>query len=456
MTRHRINHRLGRWTLGFATAALVFALDVPLHDTSAHAQQSAQKEEDREVKTKKTPALREKVYEILTEAQTFGENDQFEEALSTLRRLEKFKDLNSYEAANMHSFYAFIYYQQENYRGAIQAYEKVLAQPDLPETMRTQSIYALGQLYFTVENYPKAIEMLEIWFRDANNPGPEPYIFLSQAYYQQKRYREAVGPLDTGIRIARERNRPIKENWLLLKRVYHYELKEYDKVAQVLNQLIALYPKRDYWTQLSAVYGELGQTDRQLAVLELAYMQNYLDRSQDLRNLAQLFMLNGVPLRGGQVLEKAMNENLVDSDFSNLRLLSQAWSTAREDDSALPVLQRAARQAPDGKLDLRVAYTLMNQDQFVEAADAAREALRKGGLRNPDEARLLIGTALFNADRLSEARAAFEQADGSRARQWLSHISKEEQRREMLREVKRQGDAAAERAKQQREEIESI
>ena len=442
---------LRRLLLGAATTALVFSLGAPLDGSVAYAQQNADQEKE-EVKTRKTPALREKVYTILTEAQEFGEADQFDEAIKTLKKLERFKDMNSYELANMHSFYAFIYYQMENYRGAISAYESVLAQPDLPEVMETSAIYALGQLYFTIEDYPKSIELLERWFARANNPGPEPYVFLSQAYYQQKQYRKAVEPLDKAMAIAKQQGKTIKENWLLLKRVYHYELKEYPKVAAVLNQLIAAYPKREYWNQLSSVYGELQQTDKQLAVLELAYMQGYLDRSQDLRNLAQLFMLNGDPLRGAQVLEKAMQEGIVEEDFANLRLLSQAWGSAREDDKALPILQRAASLSSDGKLDLRIAYSFMNTDKYVEAADAAREALRKGGLRNPGEARILIGTALFNADRLNEAKAAFQQADGTRAKQWLSHIAKEEQRREMLRQVKRQGDEAAARAAQEREE----
>ncbi|MFK8014385.1 MAG: tetratricopeptide repeat protein [Gammaproteobacteria bacterium] len=432
-----------------ACAAVTFVIAMP----TAPATMAQQGQEDR--KTRKTPALREKVYETLTEAQELGEAEQFGEAIRVLDKLSQKDDLNSYEKAQMYNFYAFIYFQQERFQDAIRSYENVRAQPDLPEAMETQAIYALGQLYFTVENYPKAIELLETWFRSATNPGAGPYVFLSQAYYQQKQYRKAIGPLDKAMDIARSKGQEVKENWLLLKRVYHYELKEYQVVADVLNQLIARFPKREYWNQLSAVYGELGDNKRQLAVLELANMQGYLDRSQDLRNLAQLFMLNGDPLRGAQTLEKSMNDGIVETNLANLKLLAQAWNAAREDEKALPVLQRAAQMSNDGKLDLRIAYSYINVDKHDEAAAAAREAIRKGGLRNTGEAYILMGTALFNADKLNEAKDAFRNAsggsNGKRAAQWLTHISKEEQRRAILAETKalgREADAAARKARE--------
>ena len=417
--------------------AIAFVLGLPA------APHVMAQEEQQQRKTRKTPALREKVYKQLEEAQTLGESEQFGQAISVLDKLSRQDDLNSYEKAQMYNFYAFIYFQQERFQDAIRAYENVRAQPDLPEAMETQAIYALGQLYFTVENYPKAIELLERWFQSATNPGPGPYVFLSQAYYQQKQFRKALPPLDKAMALAREKGQPIKENWLLLKRVYHYELKEYEKVAEVLNTLIARFPKREYWNQLSAVYGELGDNKRQLAVLELADMQGYLDRSQDLRNLSQLYMMNGDPLRGAKTLEKAMSDGIVETDLANLRLLAQAWGAAREDEKALPVLERAAGLAPDGKLDLRIAYSYINIDEYDKAAAAAREAIRKGGLRSEGEARILLGTALFNADKLGDAKQAFRTAEagreGKRARQWLSHIAKEEARREELRRVKAAG-----------------
>jgi tetratricopeptide (TPR) repeat protein len=85
-----------------------------------------------EAQTRRTPAMRERVYTRLAEAQECAEMDDLECAQQRLAQVREMDDLNSYELAQMWNFYAFIYFGQDNYREAIRAYEMVLQQPDLP------------------------------------------------------------------------------------------------------------------------------------------------------------------------------------------------------------------------------------------------------------------------------------------------------------------------------------
>ncbi len=99
---------------------------------------AAQKKEKSTEKTRKTPALRNAVYEQLAKAQELSEDGDINEAvkvLNALRDSQGKRKLNSYELANMYNFYAFIYYQQEQYPKTIEAYKNVLKQPDLPLAM---------------------------------------------------------------------------------------------------------------------------------------------------------------------------------------------------------------------------------------------------------------------------------------------------------------------------------
>lgn len=431
---------------------LAFALALPVE-----AQRAPGKREEDKPATKQTQALSAKVYEVLVKAQEYADANKYEEAFQELRKLEGRRfELTPYELAQMHSFYAFIYYQREDYPGAIRSYETVLAQPDIPEGMRINSIYSLGQLYFTVENYDKCIQYLGEWFTVAQSPNPEAYILLSQAYYQKGQYRRALEPLDQAIALNAEKGREIKESWLLLKRVYHYQLQEYQKVAEVLNQLIALYPKREYWNQLSSVYGELDDPKRQLAVLELANMQGYLDRERDQTNLAQLYMMNGVPVKGAEIIQEGLGNGTIATNLKNLRLLAQAWGAAQERDKEIDVLKQAAPMASDGRLFLQLAYGLINTDRTEEAIEAIRSALDRGGLRDRGGAQVLLGQGLFELKRYDEARKAFESAQSSgssssqrQADNWLSHLKKDQQRRQLIADAIKKAaqdraDAAAE------------
>ena len=134
-------------------------------------------------------ALREATYKRLAEAQELVDLKDYAGADQVLVDLLARRGLNAYEIASAYNMRAFVAFSNEDYPGAIAAYEGVLSQsPEIPEALEQSALYALGQLYFVREDYTKAINYLDRWFEVSENPGPQPYIFLAQAYYQLERY----------------------------------------------------------------------------------------------------------------------------------------------------------------------------------------------------------------------------------------------------------------------------
>ncbi len=127
--------KFGSVLLGFGV--VLFLLPVFTGDGLGSMALAQEGEKKPEQKTRKTPAMREKVYKRLSEAQTLAEADQMPESLRILQNVRDMKDLNSYETAQLWNFYGFIYFTQEDYAQALTAYENVLAQPDLPEATLT-------------------------------------------------------------------------------------------------------------------------------------------------------------------------------------------------------------------------------------------------------------------------------------------------------------------------------
>jgi tetratricopeptide (TPR) repeat protein len=428
-----------RLVLAAASAFLLLAVPTLAQWMDGVASAQSNNESD-ERKTRKTPAMREQTYKKLSESREFAEAEQFGEALAVLNRMMERGGLNSYEAAQAYNFYGYIYFSQERFQDAIQAYQNVLAQENLPLAMETATIYSLAQLYFATENYDQAIVMINRWLGQAEDPGPDPYILLAQAYYQQKQYAEAIKPVETAIRIAAEDGRPPKEQWLLLLRVFYFELEDYDKVAEILHQLLAMNPKREYWIQLSGIYGEREQPRKQLIAFEMAYLQDMLTSGREIVTLAQLYLQAEVPYKAGVVLEKGLNDGLVEKNARNYRLLSQAWTLAREDEKAIPTLTRAAQLSDDGELDIRLARAYANLGRWSDAADAATRAISKGGLRRTDQANILLGMSLYNLERYPQAISAFrvageDQRSRNDASRWIAHIDSERQRQASLREA---------------------
>ena len=115
--------------------------------------------------------------------------------------------------------------------------------------------------------------------------------------------------------------------------------------------MIEAYPKDTYVLTLAGVYSELGDTKKQLALTESLYEKGYIDGKSHAVNLANLYLLHGLPYKAAKILEKEMEAENVVSDMRNLRLLSQAWYSAREDKKAIPPLKRAAEMGDDGELE---------------------------------------------------------------------------------------------------------
>ena len=407
---------------------------------AASATLSAQEQEEEkpaDQTTRQMSSMRESIYKELARAQEEAEENKFAEALRLLDKLSG-QELNSYERTQLWNLYAFVYHAQERYPQAIDAFKKLLAEEELDEAMEARAVYSLAMLYFATEDWQNAIDTINRWSSLTPAPKSQAYELLAEAHYQLKEYRKAIPPLRKTIELKRAEGQPVAERSYLLLRSAYAALREHDQVAAVLEELIRHFPGDKYWIQLAGAYGEAGEGRKQLNALELAHLQGYLDTQQELLMLAGLLLGNDLPYRAGKVLEKGLEEGVVESTLENWRLLSQAWTLAHEDRRAIPALTRAARMSEDGELDMVLAQSHINLEQWESAAECARTGIGKRGLRRPDQAHVMLGQVLFYMNAFEDSRGAFQQAQtDSRSRklaaQWLSYIDKEEDRRAQLK-----------------------
>jgi len=382
--------------------------------------------------------MSQQVYESLTEIQEFVEADDFQSALTAIRELQEGKrKLSPYETAQIWNLQAYTYYLMEDYKSSIGAYERVLQQPDLPEALQQSTLKTLAQLHFTVEDYNKALETINRLMAAISEPAADIYMLQGQAYFQMQQYENALGPIKTAIEMYRDQGRVPKENWLLLLRVIYWEMKDFENMLVVLQELIQEYPKDTYVLTLAGVYSELGDTKKQLALTEALYEKGYISGKQHAVNLANLYLLHGMPYKAAVLLEKEIAAGNVEQDTRNLRLLSQAWYSARNDRKAIPPLVKAAAKGEDSELYMRLTQSYLNLEMWKEAADAAKKGLAAGDLKRKDTANIMYGMALFNQKKLEQARRAFQAAGQDNrskraSQQWIKYVDSEILRRDTL------------------------
>jgi tetratricopeptide (TPR) repeat protein len=386
---------------------------------------------------RRVSSMRESVYKELAKAQEKVDEEKYSEALEALDKL-KGAELNGYERSQLWNLYAYIYHTQERYPQAIDAFEKLLGEAEVDPALESGALYGLALLYLSTEQWSKSIETMNRWLARGDAERPQAHEILANAYYQLGEYRKAIPPMRKAIELKRAAGQVVDEQSYLLLRSAYTEIKEYGRAAEVLENLIALHPGEKYWLQLAATYGEAGDEEKQLSVMELAYLQGFLDTEPELLTLVSLQLQNGLPFQAGKLLEKGLEEGSLDSNLKNLRLLSQAWTLAHEDRRAIPALTKAAKLAQDGELELVLAQSYVNLEDWESAAEAARAAIRKGGLDRPDQAQVLLGQVLYYQGAFEESRQAFERAQSDArsrklAAQWLTYIDKELDRQRQLR-----------------------
>lgn len=385
-----------------------------------------------EQKTKRVPALREKVYSQLARAQKLADDGDVKGGLEALDSIKaRSSSMNSYEIAMMHNFYGFIYYNENDLIKAIASFEKVIAEEAIPESLRLSTTFSLAQLAMANSDYKKVIAFLDQW--DAINTKPKTdayYLLRAQTYYQLKDYKQGLSYITQAINLSDSEGKVPKENWLVLQRAMYYSLNQTDNVVTVLERMVKLYNKPEYWVQLAGMYGETGQEKQQLSILEAAYQQGFLTSKSDLRQLAQVYLYNQLAYKAADVMSKAIAQGIVEKEAKNYAFIAEALIQAKEEAKSIDYFAKAAERSEHGKYDQRLAEVYVNTEQYEEAADAARKALDKGGLDFESNAFVALGMAQYNLQNFDASILAFEQAEKHKksqrlAQQWIKYVKRE-------------------------------
>ena len=392
-------------------------------------------------KTRKTPAMRERIYSQLARAQKLADENKADEGLAVLDRVKtRINQLNSYEKAMLWNFYGFIYYGKSDTPMAIKAFEKVVGQNNIPESLELSTLFSLAQLSMTTEEYQQAINYLNSWTNVKNTALDNNGLVLkANAYYAMKDYSQAEKSISKAVDTTFSQGKLPRENWLVLKRALHYELKHSDKMVEVSEQLVRHYSKAKYWIELASLYGELDKADKQLAVMEAAHQQGFVTKRMDVQTLAQLYFLNGAPYKSAKLLSESIESGLVLENMKILNYLAQAWTSAKEYRKAVPVLIRAANLSKSGNLDAKLAETYIALEQWDNAIDSSQVAKKKGHLDNIGNVDMVIGIAYFNKQKFTLAIDSFEEASNDRkqkkiAEQWLRYAEKEQYKYQQLKQ----------------------
>ncbi len=375
-------------------------------------------------KTEKAPSVSPYVYKKLTQVEKQINQKAYRRAEQTLKSLSG--SLEGYEKAVVLRSLSSVYALQEKYSQAARLLEQALNLNVLPEKQALQARLNLAQLYMVVKQFSKAVKILRPVLAGNQSLDTETHAMLANAYVQLKQYRKALPHIQQAIRQSKKP----PETWYQMNLALYYELNQYKAAARLLEKLLQRYPdKKTYWTQLVSVYQQLRQYKKAVSINYLMYQSKQLNSEKEILDLVNLFVYVGAPYKGGRILQQGFRSGTVRQTAKNWETLANAWQQARESDLALAALNKASKLSGKGKLYLQLAQIYIEQENWTKAIDAARQALQKGGLKDPGQAHVLLGISHYESKHYPEAIKAFQSAARYRkhkktASQWLEFLRK--------------------------------
>lgn len=387
----------------------------------------------------RTTGLSQDMYKQMQEIQTLIEGGELKQARKRLQRLQTGR-LSSYELAQTWFLMGYVHYRQEDYAAAIGAYKQVLMTKDLPLGMQQSVTQTLAQLNMVTGEYDESLRYLDRLIEISDKPQPDHFALKAQLFYLLEKMDDAMNALDRAFALQKNQGKPPQESWLQIKNAILYQRNDHRGMLQVFQQLVTLYPRDRYLVSMAAIYGELGDSRKQLSLMEPLYERGSLDNPSHLVNLANLYMLHEIPYKAATLLDAEITAERLQANERHLEMLSQAWLLAADYDKALGPMSRAAAQSRDGNLYVNLGRTHMNLNNWQQAEQALEKAFRKGKLRDEGGARLMLGMAQFNQKRFRAARRSFAEAGQDPkterlASQWLQYLEREEEKIKLLEET---------------------
>lgn len=380
--------------------------------------------------------MKQSTYELLNDVHILIEEKKYDKALNLLNS-DKIKKPSAYEYAHVLNLKGSIYRLQENYDDALIVYSQAAEMSELPNSFRIQLLSQTAQLYLFKENYQKSYDFSVRVINESENEYADAYVLAAQASYFLEKYQTGRKYIEKALSLDESAGIKPRESWMLLANAIYYGQNDYKSMQKVLKRLIALYPKAKYIVNLSAIYGESGEQNKQLALMEAVFDGKYLSTSQQYIDLASLFLINDIPFKSATVLEHSLKNKIVKRTVSHLELLSRAWLQAGEYEKSIPPLQEAAQMSDTGELYTRLAEIYLRLARWSDSANALRKALDKGGLKQSGASYLSLGISEFKQKKFESSRKAFNKAKNFKnskksAEQWIAYMNQELKKRDQL------------------------
>jgi Tfp pilus assembly protein PilF len=373
-------------------------------------------------------SLRPEVGKPMLAAQELLKGHKYKEAMAKIREAEAIANRTPYENFIMDRMRASAAEGAGDMETATKSFEAVINANKLAPADQLNMMEALAGTYYRAKDYAHTITWLQRYLKEGG-ANPQMRTLLIQSQYLNGDYAGAASELTAEFAEDDRAGRASPEVRLQLLANCQLKLKDFSGYAGTLERLVSLYPKKEYWADLIArLQRKPGFSNRlALDVLRLQRATGNLKEAAGYMEYGQLALLAGLPAEAKRVVAEGFEKGILGKGNDaqrQARLRDLASRQADEDRNALGRNEKSTSQ--DGNALVNDGNAYVSHGDFKKGIALIEQGIAKGGLKQPEDARLHLGLAYLQADNKTKAVQVFKSVqghDGSAdlARLWVLH-----------------------------------
>lgn len=403
--------------LGLAMAALGFTAVSPVIGLStAHAAET----------------LRPEVGGPLQAAQKMIGQGNARGALNELRKLDNVGNKSANESYLIERVRASAASSAGDYDTAARSFETLLASGRLSGAESAKFSEGLVGIYMRAKEYGKANAAIQKALAKGDDARLRGY--LVQNYISMGNNGEAMRLIQQDLRNAEKNGRAPQEDQLKMLANLQNMKGDKDGYVTTIEKLAQYYPQPSYWADLLNRVTQKANFSQRLSsdVLRLRMANNQLKKPNEIMELSQLAIRDGAPGEAAKIIKKGYDDKIlgIGADAArHQRLKDLADKNLAEMTKNLTVNEAALVKANDQNGLFNLGYGLVHAGQADKGLKMMEAAIKAGGLKQPEDAKLRLGQAYAVAGKKSQAISTLKTVGGKDgtaelARYWIMAINK--------------------------------
>lgn len=381
--------------------------------TSAHAQQ---KDKDKAAAEAKANTVRPELFKIIDPAaiKPLMDAKNYTEVQNRINQAEAFPNKTPFETYAVDRTKLSFGSTTSNNAITIPALEGVIASGFLAPAEQATFIQALASMHYNDKNYTKTIEILKRHLNEGvklEQAGP----VLIRAYYLSGDYASAKAELLPAIEATEKAGQKPSEEDLRLLGSSANKVKDEATYLVALEKLLAYYPNDDIWADvLSRGVMRKPGFDVQSNIANVYRLQFTATKTmapEEYVELAELALRDGFPTEAKKVVDAGYAGGVLGTGANakaHGQLRDKANKGAADDAKNIANGEASAAKSKSGAGLVNLGWAYVTMGQHDKGIGFIEQGIAKGGLKQPDEARLRLGIAHASAGRKDEAIKIFE------------------------------------------------